>query len=1373
MKKTILTLFFAVLLGAAAIAQNTNPTIGSANGQYFCLTANTFNLVVSINLNGYSGMVFNYTIDWGDGSPLQTVANPAPATILHIYNFAGSFNTCDYEFVKTIKLKTYRVANDPEPLNNNFDATFRNPPKASFTATPQPGCAGNSIFFNAECSPNSGSTTPPPYSWQFGDGATGTGRNTTHIYSTANSYTVTMTASNPCGAQSTTRVVQVITPPAAAVRADSGVVAGGAGTTANPYIVCRSGGGKVRIDGTLSTNETSYTWSNPNFSGYTFNGSRTQSITRVTFPSAGTYTVQLSVDNPCNQPSTAEAVFSVIDATSLSLTAEPDNCQTFNYTPSPVIAGATYTINGAAATFPYSASVSANPYIVVATLSNACGAQTVRDTFRVANAVAVTVTPSSSPTVCAGAAAIPLTGTPAGGFWSGDTNFLTNLTNNTTFNPTTAGRYTVTYTVGVGACARSGSFAITVAPQPVLTLTPQADDCVSISYTPQPFNSSATYQVDGAAAATFPLTLGVGSHTVAATLTGVCATQTRLDTFVVAPQTPLVVRSPQAADTSVCVGSLPLTLVATPSGGTWSGAGVVGNVFTVPAAAGDYPLVYTVGTSNCRQTATRTIKVQGASATAQDVTACSYNSSVALVGAPSGGVWTSSGCPTCIVGNTFNIAALPPNINTIPITYTFTNPIGCNAVGNATVTILSPVAAFNIGTACSGQPLVATSNAQNATAEIWRIDGVTTATPPPFAPVSSGAHTLQQVAVSGGCRDSIGRVFNVIAAPMPSFTTNKVEGCAPLSITFGNTSNGDALRYTWDYGDGTPIDTVPSPPRHIFRQGECDTTYTVRLTTRNTCDTVVALRNILVHPKPVPRFDVSADIICSGDSINFIEATLACNGVQSYRWDFGDGTTSTAVLPPAHRYLAYNTIRTFVISRTGTNACGDSTMTRIVTVKPINFRSFIGVDNALGCAPLTVAFRDTVRPSAQSFIHSWNFGDGSTSRAASPNHVFLQDGIFTVRHWVSSGCGWTDTTIQITVLPQPKVSVATPRDTCAGKPYRFVNTSEAAAIAFRWSFDDGANSTAISPYHAFANAGTHGFQLIGASVNGCTDTVQGTVNARPNPLFSIAPSSSFTGCAPLLANLSATLAPAGSVYFYSWQFGDGGTATGSTVSHIYARKDSVRHYYPTLRVTDAYGCIADSTFRYGIHTFPTPTAGFAVSVLPNCGLNALATFTNLSTGAMDYQWTFGDGATASDASPTHLYASSSGSLVLLTVKNTYECTDTMAMRLPYCDGLYIPSAFSPTNGTSSGTQLFGAVGLGIKQYRLQVFSRWGDLMWSTDKLQDGIPTERWDGNYNGSPAPQDVYVWKCEAVFDNGNVWRGMEDRAGALKQTGTVTLLR
>jgi len=71
----------------------------------------------------------------------------------------------------------------------------------------------------------------------------------------------------------------------------------------------------------------------------------------------------------------------------------------------------------------------------------------------------------------------------------------------------------------------------------------------------------------------------------------------------------------------------------------------------------------------------------------------------------------------------------------------------------------------------------------------------------------------------------------------------------------------------------------------------------------------------------------------------------------------------------------------------------------------------------------------------------------------------------------------------------------------------------------------------------------------------------------------------------------------------------------------------------------------------------------------------------------------------------------------------------------------------------------------------------GKLLWESRELDDeGAPAEGWDGTFEGDPLPQGVYVWKIEAVFEDGTVWKGNQAGTSELssqQRQGTLTLIR
>ncbi len=98
-------------------------------------------------------------------------------------------------------------ANDSSTVSVRVDAL----PLASFTFNPSGPVVGETVAFDANGSTDDGSIAQ--YAWAFGDGGTGTGLSTTHVYTTARTYTVTLTVTDAVGGiSSTTRSVVVSNP---------------------------------------------------------------------------------------------------------------------------------------------------------------------------------------------------------------------------------------------------------------------------------------------------------------------------------------------------------------------------------------------------------------------------------------------------------------------------------------------------------------------------------------------------------------------------------------------------------------------------------------------------------------------------------------------------------------------------------------------------------------------------------------------------------------------------------------------------------------------------------------------------------------------------------------------------------------------------------------------------------------------------------------------------------------------------------------------------------------------------------------------------------------------------------------------------------
>src|SRR5439155_24224497 len=121
----------------------------------------------------------------------------------------------------------------------------------------------------------------------------------------------------------------------------------------------------------------------------------------------------------------------------------------------------------------------------------------------------------------------------------------------------------------------------------------------------------------------------------------------------------------------------------------------------------------------------------------------------------------------------------------------------------------------------------------------------------------------------------------------------------------------------------------------------------------------------------------------------------------SWSWSFGDGGTST-LQSPGH---VYQSPGTYTVSLSVANAAGSNTLTRSAYISasgPPPTANFQGSPTT-GPAPLSVAFTDTSTGAPTGW--SWSFGDGGTSTAQNPTHVYQSPGTYSVALTASNGGG--------------------------------------------------------------------------------------------------------------------------------------------------------------------------------------------------------------------------------------------------------------------------------------------------------------------------------------------------------------------------------
>lgn len=168
-----------------------------------------------------------------------------------------------------------------------------------------------------------------------------------------------------------------------------------------------------------------------------------------------------------------------------------------------------------------------------------------------------------------------------------------------------------------------------------------------------------------------------------------------------------------------------------------------------------------------------------------------------------------------------------------------------------------------------------------------------------------------------------------------SFTTDKESGDSPLSIQFTNTSI-NAITYLWDFGDGTTSNE--KDPVHSFTNISTTEAASITVTLTaigaenkmdNSSKTIIVNRLMVLV---TASFTADKE---SGDSPLSVKFTNTSTNAVSYKWDFGDGTSSTEK-DPTHSFTNSSAISVASITVTLTSTGANSTTANSTKVISIN-----------------------------------------------------------------------------------------------------------------------------------------------------------------------------------------------------------------------------------------------------------------------------------------------------------------------------------------------------------------------------------------------------------------------------------------------------
>lgn len=632
------------------------------------------------------------------------------------------------------------------------------------------------------------------------------------------------------------------------------------------------------------------------------------------------------------------------------------------------------------------------------------------------------------------------------------------------------------------------------------------------------------------------------------------------------------------------------------------------------------------------------------------------------------------------------------------------------------------------------------------------------------------------VANQHGCNDTYSRKVAAYPIILADFSGD-LQGCHPLTVDFVNfTQGGDA--YWWNFEDG--VFTNEIEPKHVFiNNSHTDPkNFQVKLSSESEfgCKSEIT-RTITVYPRPFSDFNLSTIQGCSPLNVEVGNTSI---GGKFFDWTFGEENSNNDednflwVFRNHSDSVASYPVNLLTINQWG---CNRNLSKNVLVYPEVEAEFTTATGEFEGCTPLTLDF---VNETSRANQFTWDFADNTQSIGVNPGHVFFafnqEITYYDVLLAATSRYGCQDSIVKlVTVYPQPVADFsANPYEqTYPNTTVVFRNESLPGQWYYNWMLDDGNTRTFDKDPGNFShtyewtnNDYATRYYYVNLRVENpwCKDDITRQVIIHaPRPVVEF--HSADKGCPPFDVKFTNN-----SLYglSYLWDFDDGNTSSELSPRHVF---NSPGVYDVKLLVYGEGG--VDSTYRT-VTVHQPPIADFRVIpqfvTLPYEPIQ----LANLSSFAYTWEWDLGDGTISYEFEPLHYYQQVGIYNIRLTVGNNTDpvCYDTLlkegAVGAEEDCVLYFPNAFTPdVNGPNGGSYISGdplnhvfyPVYTGIEDYVMEIYTRWGELVFRTEDLEIG-----WDGYFRGKLSKMDVYVWK---------VWYTCAGTGRKVVNAGDVTLIR
>jgi len=438
-----------------------------------------------------------------------------------------------------------------------------------------------------------------------------------------------------------------------------------------------------------------------------------------------------------------------------------------------------------------------------------------------------------------------------------------------------------------------------------------------------------------------------------------------------------------------------------------------------------------------------------------------------------------------------------------------------------------------------------------------------------------------------------------------TFKADPQSGEAPLIVKFDASESmdpdGKIDTYEWDLDGDGEFDNAYKGKKEVEYEYKKIGNYEVTLrVTSMSGDYNIATKQIVVGvgetPEAVIEVEDSPKVFEKGVSYIFKagESTSPNGNIDSYEWDFGDGSTKETTKTVSHKFTKEGVFQVILKVVDEDEKKGEALLEIIIGDKPGMPTAVIKTNPTLtngalaleGKIPFQVSFNggDSTDFDNNIVDYEWDFNDDGKADSFGKNitHSFTEEGTYTVRLTViDAEENYDSATIGVKVVPQGMQAILKSEPTNGEVPLT-VRFDASGSVhpgsnisSYQWDFGDGTNPILGSAKinHKYTSIGEYTAKVTVIGSDNSKDTAESNIVVRAIEVSACFKGAPTKGLAPLTVVFDPTCS-SGTITSYDWNFGDGENSNDVKPTHVF---ENPGVYPVVLEVLDNNNTVSTTT----------------------------------------------------------------------------------------------------------------------------------------------------------------------------------------------------